>query len=68
LFTVFQAYEYINATFSMNDGVYGSIFYMTTGFHGIHVIIGTIFLIVCAVRMQQGHFFKNHHIGFTCAA
>lgn len=67
IFTLFQKYEYDHATFSINDGVYGSVFYMTTGFHGLHVLIGTIFLIVCLVRHNNYHFFKTHHVGFVCA-
>jgi cytochrome c oxidase subunit 3 len=67
VFTFFQGYEYINATFSMNDGVYGSIFYLTTGFHGIHVLVGTIFLIVCNIRLLNRTFFRYHHVGFVCA-
>jgi cytochrome c oxidase subunit 3 len=46
LFTGFQVYEYRNAAFNINDGVYGSTFYMLTGLHGGHVIIGTLFLTV----------------------
>ena len=68
IFTSFQLFEYNNATFSINDSVYGSIFYMLTGFHGLHVIIGTIFLIICLVRHLESHFLRNHHIGFICAA
>lgn len=68
IFTALQGYEYANATFSINDSAYGSIFYMTTGFHGIHVLIGTAFLIVCLRRLQLGHFARGHHVGFTCAA
>lgn len=52
----------------MNDGVYGSIFYMLTGFHGFHVIVGTIFLIVCAFRMRASHFTSNNHFAFEAAA
>jgi len=66
-FTGVQWYEYRTCCFSINDGVYGSIFYMTTGFHGIHVLIGTIFLCVCIVRHEKDHLFKNHHVGFVCA-
>lgn len=68
IFTALQGYEYANATFSINDSAYGSIFYMTTGFHGIHVLIGTAFLIVCLIRLYLGHFAQGHHVGFTCAA
>jgi len=66
-FTAFQKFEYDNATFSINDSVYGSIFYMTTGFHGLHVFVGTVFLIVCLLRHNYGHFAVEHHIGFICA-
>jgi len=67
IFTFFQGFEYNNAVFSINDSVYGSIFYMTTGFHGLHVLVGTIFLLVCLIRHINYHFFKQHHIGFVCA-
>lgn len=67
IFTVFQAYEYIEATFDISDGIYGTTFYMTTGLHGLHVIIGTLFLTVCLVRMYKGHFTPTHHVGFEAA-
>jgi heme/copper-type cytochrome/quinol oxidase subunit 3 len=67
LFTGIQGYEWCNATYSIDDGVFGSIFYMLTGFHGIHVIIGIIFLFICRVRVVKGHFARRHHVGFTCA-
>jgi heme/copper-type cytochrome/quinol oxidase subunit 3 len=67
LFSLIQKYEYDHATFSMNDGAYGSAFYALTGFHGIHVIIGTLFLIICLIRHSNYHFFKKHHTGFVCA-
>ena len=56
IFTGFQAYEYKHATFSIDEGIYASTFYMATGFHGAHVIIGTLFLIVCYLRGLTGHF------------
>jgi cytochrome c oxidase subunit 3 len=62
-FTVCQLYEYSVAEFSINDGIYGSIFYVSTGFHGLHVIIGTTALIVCLVRHLLYHFLRDHHIG-----
>jgi len=68
IFTFLQVVEYINAPFSIADGVYGSTFFMATGFHGFHVLIGTTFLIVCAFRMAKRHFTSAHHIGFEAAA
>jgi len=64
LFTGFQLWEYSSATFSINDGIYGSIFYVSTGFHGLHVIIGTVALIVCLIRHIRYHFTMEHHLGF----
>jgi cytochrome c oxidase subunit 3 len=68
LFTSFQAMEYFESTYSISDGIYGSIFFTITGFHGIHVIIGTIFLIVCFFRFLNYHFTSKHHIGFQAAS
>ena len=74
LFTAVQAYEYAGAPFQfvgeVEEGanVYGSTFMMATGFHGAHVIIGTIFLIVCLVRAYKGHFRPEQHFGFEAAA
>ena len=67
-FTGFQVFEYIEASFTISDGVYGSTFFMATGFHGFHVIIGTIFLTVCYFRLGRSHFTKKHHFGFEAAA
>nr|YP_009694499.1 cytochrome c oxidase subunit III [Eurydema liturifera]QEI26484.1 cytochrome c oxidase subunit III [Eurydema liturifera] len=67
-FTILQAYEYKEASFCISDSIYGSCFYMATGFHGLHVIIGTIFLFVCLVRHIKCHFSSNHHFGFEAAA
>lgn len=68
VFTGLQAMEYVEAPFSISDSVYGSTFYMATGFHGLHVIIGTIFLAVCFFRAMYGHFGPRHHFGFEAAA
>jgi cytochrome c oxidase subunit 3 len=68
LFTGVQAYEYAHAAFGFTDGIYPTTFFMATGFHGFHVIIGTIFLIVCYVRGAKGHFKPDHHFGFEAAA
>ena len=68
LFTGFQAYEYSHAAFGFGGNIYGANFFMATGFHGAHVIIGTIFLAVCLFRVQAGHFSTEKHIGFEAAA
>ena len=68
IFTVFQAYEYGHAAFSFDGNIYGANFFMATGFHGFHVIIGTIFLAVCLFRALKGHFTPEKHIGFEAAA
>nr|YP_009731699.1 cytochrome c oxidase subunit III [Carpophilus pilosellus]QHR79647.1 cytochrome c oxidase subunit 3 [Carpophilus pilosellus] len=67
-FTILQAYEYIEAPFTISDAVYGSSFFMATGFHGIHVIIGTTFLLICLIRHYLYHFSSIHHFGFEAAA
>jgi len=71
LFSAIQAYEYAHAPFNFvgpEANIYGSTFMMATGFHGFHVLIGTIFLIVCLVRSYQGHFTPRQHFGFEAAA
>lgn len=68
-FTLLQIIEYSHAEFKFSDGIYPSIFYMITGFHGAHVILGTIFLATCLYRAKNGHFLKPYnHLGFTFAA
>ncbi len=67
-FTGFQAYEYFHATFPFTGGIYSSAFYMATGFHGFHVLVGSIFLIVCYFRAKKGHFTPESHFGFEAAA
>lgn len=67
-FTVCQAHEYVHADFSLSSGMFGSTFYMATGFHGLHVIFGTIFLMVCLGRAKQGQFTPEAHFGLTAAA
>jgi len=64
LFTYFQGLEYVSAPFNISDGIYGSCFYMATGFHGFHVFIGTIALFVSFVRIVLNHFTNTHHFGF----
>lgn len=68
LFTSCQAFEYSRAAFSINDSVYGSCFYMITGLHGFHVIIGTLFILVCFIRHLKHHFTRKIHVGFESAA
>jgi len=63
LFTILQMYEYMTSKFTIADGIYGSTFFVTTGFHGLHVIIGTIFLIVCLIRHFFYHFTVEYHFG-----
>jgi cytochrome c oxidase subunit 3 len=67
-FMCFQAYEYAAAPFGFKDGIYSSTFFMATGFHGFHVLVGTIFLFVCWLRTVKGHFNKDDHFGFEAAA
>uniref|UniRef100_A0AAU6PX43 Cytochrome c oxidase subunit 3 n=1 Tax=Ophiotreta sp. TaxID=3135526 RepID=A0AAU6PX43_9ECHI len=66
-FTGLQAYEYWEAPFTIADSVYGSTFFVATGFHGLHVIIGSTFLLICLIRLTQIHFSTNHHVGYECA-
>jgi len=63
-FTFLQTIEYIDSTFTIADSIYGSVFFVATGFHGIHVIIGTLFLIKNLLRNIKAHFSNNHHFGF----
>ena len=67
-FLCFQIYEYAHAKFHFTDGIYPSNFFMATGFHGFHVFIGTVFLVVCWFRAKKGHFTPDRHFGFEAAA
>ena len=67
-FRVLQAGEYYDASFSLRDGVFGSVFFVATGFHGLHVLIGRTFLLVCLFRVILFHFSDGHHFGFEAAA
>nr|UXO94119.1 cytochrome c oxidase subunit 3 [Dolichovespula lama] len=67
MFSIIQFYEYYMAPFTIADSVFGSIFFLTTGFHGLHVFVGTLFLIVCLFRMINMHFSMNHHFGYEAA-
>ena len=72
LFTAVQAYEYAHAAFAFNrdngGNIYGSTFFMATGFHGFHVLIGTIFLLVCLFPALKGPSTPQQHFGFEAAA
>ncbi len=63
-----QIMEYTTAGFSMSDGIYGSIFYLATGFHGFHILVGALFLSVCLYRHTKEHFTSKRHLGFEFAA
>jgi cytochrome c oxidase subunit 3 len=67
-FTGFQILEYTHAHFAFGGNLYGATFFMATGFHGAHVVIGTIFLAVCLIRLYAGHFSPKKHFGFEAAA
>lgn len=67
-FTLLQGLEYWEASFSISDSVYGATFFMATGFHGLHVLIGTTFLLICFFRLNKAHFSGGHHFGFEAAA
>jgi cytochrome c oxidase subunit 3 len=68
LFSALQVFEYGHAAFSYSGHIYGATFFMATGFHGAHVVIGTIFLAVCLARALNGHFTPKRHFGFEAAA
>jgi cytochrome c oxidase subunit 3 len=68
LFSYFQYVEYGHAAFNYSGHIYGATFFMATGFHGAHVLIGTIFLAVCLFRAMSGDFTKEKHFGFEAAA
>nr|WP_321458230.1 cytochrome c oxidase subunit 3 [uncultured Cohaesibacter sp.] len=68
VFSGVQVYEYVHAPFAFKESIYGATFFMATGFHGFHVFVGTIFLIVCLIRVYKGHFTPEKHFGFEAAA
>ncbi len=72
IFVGFQGYEYIHGwqdlNLTLSSGIYGSTFYMLTGFHGFHVTLGAIMLIVITLRCMRGHFTPNHHFAFEGVA
>jgi len=68
VFTCVQAIEYMEAGFAFSGNMYGATFFMATGLHGFHVLIGTIFLLVCLIRALRGDFTPERHLGFEFAA
>jgi cytochrome c oxidase subunit 3 len=68
VFTCLQGFEYVESQFTISDGIYGSTFYMTTGFHGFHVFVGTYLLLISTIRLIKYHFTSRNHFGFEAAA
>lgn len=67
-FSILQAYEYLESPFCISDSIYGATFFVATGFHGLHVIIGTVFILISIIRILRLHFSKEHHVGFEASA
>jgi cytochrome c oxidase subunit 3 len=67
IFTGFQAFEYIESSFSFADSVFGTVFFASTGLHGMHVIVGTIFILVGFIRIINYHLTDSHHLGYEAA-
>ena len=67
VFLRIQGFEYMVAPFTISDGIYGSTFFMRTGFHGFHVLVGSIRLLAAYLRHQAGHFTVRNHKGFEAA-
>jgi len=67
MFILLQGYEYNEASFDITDSVYSSTFYMLTGLHGFHVIVGVLFLSACFMRLLKNHFLTNHYLGLVFA-
>nr|YP_010163980.1 cytochrome c oxidase subunit III [Phloeosinus perlatus]QRK25831.1 cytochrome c oxidase subunit 3 [Phloeosinus perlatus] len=68
LFSILQGFEYMEAPFTISDSLYGATFFMTTGLHGTHVLIGSTFLLICLTRLLSNHYSSIHHFGFEAAA
>lgn len=67
IFTAFQYLEYSEATFTITDSIFGTVFFSSTGLHGIHVIIGTIFIFLGLLRLVNYHLLDTHHVGLESA-
>lgn len=68
IFSLIQLYEYNQSSFCLNDSIYGTLFFIITGFHGFHVIIGRIFLLIILIRIYYNHISSYHHFGFEAAS
>jgi len=67
LFTLYQGIEYSEASFSFSDSVFGTVFFASTGLHGFHVIVGTLFLMYGIARIYSYHATSSHHVGLESA-
>jgi cytochrome c oxidase subunit 3 len=67
LFILLQGIEYYESTFNLEDGIYPSVFFLLTGLHGCHVMVGVLFLFVCFIRLLLNHFLSNHYSGLVFA-
>ena len=67
-FIFVQGFEYFSGSFDISDSVYGTEFYVCTGFHGFHVIIGAIFIFIITLRIMKNQFSRSHHFGFEASA
>jgi heme/copper-type cytochrome/quinol oxidase subunit 3 len=65
-FLMLQFFEYVNLPISINDGIFGSTFFVATGFHGFHVLLGSVILAVCLLRMYQRFFASDGHVSYEC--
>ena len=65
-FLLLQFFEYVNIPLSINDGVFGSTFFMATGFHGFHVLVGSIILVICLIRMYERFYASDAHVSYEC--
>jgi cytochrome c oxidase subunit III len=64
-FVILQGMEYYAAAYNFSDGIYAATFYSLTGLHGFHVIVGTLFILMCFFRLLRQHYLRNHYLGFV---
>jgi heme/copper-type cytochrome/quinol oxidase subunit 3 len=67
LFIILQGIEYYESTFNLEDGIYPSVFFLLTGLHGCHVIVGVCFLFVCFLSLLSNHYLTNHYVRLVFA-